>query len=516
MDTALDEAKPIDILTTADVRRALQQLERSLTKNAEQRARYPDDPKRFLDSEVNLDETLRSLFAISTSPQLYPDLIKLGGLDFMAGLLAHDNIDIVANVIVLLNEMIEPDVLDDRIDNVKQLVETMVEKQVYAGVVDCLQKRFGTQFLTEENLAKAVYAGLSLFENAIELDAKYATILVKGTQILDYCCRLVKDVEGFDTNKAYSIELMAILLQSSTENVKNAMRLDIMNVIIDAIGPYRKDPRRAVVGEKSEPSLETRGDENEMVECLFDILCTVLLAAGSEEFLKAEGLELMIRFMKNRKVFRDAAAKVIAFACTDNKKAVLSLFQVGGIGIVFAYFLRIARSTKGKTTDEVKESLEQCLSILYELFRFADPQGIRRLFVKFWENQGEKTSRLLAIYDEYSNELATSKVRKDADEDFASATTAEHLIVQYAAVIIGRLLSEGPNEIRSAILDALQELEITLEELVDRIVEYSKRIQEGTGESLEQTRQEVIQLRKLTKSIKDDFTPGRDDNSEPT
>jgi hypothetical protein len=48
-------------------------------------------PQQFLDSEVDLDETIKRLGAIAASPELYPDLAQLpGGVPTLVALLAHE------------------------------------------------------------------------------------------------------------------------------------------------------------------------------------------------------------------------------------------------------------------------------------------------------------------------------------------------------------------------------------------------------------------------------------------
>ena len=58
---------------------------------------------------------MRRLQAIAGSPELYPELIRLGGLPHILALLAHDNSDIAASAIQLLRELTDADAIEDSV-----------------------------------------------------------------------------------------------------------------------------------------------------------------------------------------------------------------------------------------------------------------------------------------------------------------------------------------------------------------------------------------------------------------
>lgn len=58
---------------------------------------------------------LRRLQAIAGSPELYPELIRLGGLPHILALLSHDNSDIAASAIQLLRELTDADAIEDSV-----------------------------------------------------------------------------------------------------------------------------------------------------------------------------------------------------------------------------------------------------------------------------------------------------------------------------------------------------------------------------------------------------------------
>ena len=58
---------------------------------------------------------MRRLQAIAGSPELYPELIRLGGLPHILALLSHDNSDIAASAIQLLRELTDADAIEDSV-----------------------------------------------------------------------------------------------------------------------------------------------------------------------------------------------------------------------------------------------------------------------------------------------------------------------------------------------------------------------------------------------------------------
>lgn len=56
--------------------------------------KFPDDPSKFMDSEVELDEELKKFAAVAVAPEFYPDLVSLQAMSTLLGLITHDNTDI--------------------------------------------------------------------------------------------------------------------------------------------------------------------------------------------------------------------------------------------------------------------------------------------------------------------------------------------------------------------------------------------------------------------------------------
>jgi hypothetical protein len=57
---------------------------------------------RFMESEVELHETIQEMHAVATVPDLYPIMVELQAVPSLLELLAHENTDIAVAVVDLL------------------------------------------------------------------------------------------------------------------------------------------------------------------------------------------------------------------------------------------------------------------------------------------------------------------------------------------------------------------------------------------------------------------------------
>ena len=53
------------------------------------RMKHSDDPTKFLESEVELHDTIKDLHAVATAPEHYGELIRLGAAKVIVGILRY-------------------------------------------------------------------------------------------------------------------------------------------------------------------------------------------------------------------------------------------------------------------------------------------------------------------------------------------------------------------------------------------------------------------------------------------
>lgn len=108
-------------------------FEKKISKNQRLRVKFADEPEKFVESEMELDEEIKKLFAVAASPDLYPALVDLGAARSLLGLLAHDNTDVSLSVIGLLVELTDPETAEEAAPEMAALVNAILENQVLLG-----------------------------------------------------------------------------------------------------------------------------------------------------------------------------------------------------------------------------------------------------------------------------------------------------------------------------------------------------------------------------------------------
>ena len=382
----------------ADTRKMLLQLERAISKNQEMRLKHADDPSRFIESEADLDAALRELVLLTTTvPALYPEFIKHGTAASVVGLLAHENVDIAAAAITVLEELTDDDVLDTTSDEksaavMQQLVDTLCASQVLELLVSNLSRLHDVLPADETDVKalahyasdmEAVYHTLSVLENLVSLRPALAASLGPTTSLVPWLLRRILQPGRFDQNKAYAGELLSILLQDTMSNRETLGEKDGVDVLLQVMARYRAaDPSDA--------------EEVEFVENIMDAMCLALLAPGNRQrFLDAEGVELMIRLLKAKRHARAGALKVLDHALSGAEGGLLCERFVDTLGLK-ALCPLLMRPLQGKGALRPADR-ERILAIFAALFHNLDSDSAERIRVlaKFVEQNYTKTDQLL-------------------------------------------------------------------------------------------------------------------------
>lgn len=151
-EEAAGEALQEELLDHRSLRRLVTILDKRCQANTELRMKYADQPEKagpgcgprgresripvrpffpsapqFLESEVDLDETIKKLGSIAASPELYPDLVSFGAVPLLVSLLSHENTDLVGDTLELLEELTDADVVEDSAEEAKALVTALLD-----------------------------------------------------------------------------------------------------------------------------------------------------------------------------------------------------------------------------------------------------------------------------------------------------------------------------------------------------------------------------------------------------
>lgn len=137
-------------------------------------------------------------------------------------------------------------------------------------------------------------------------------------------------------NKQYSAEVLAILLQSSTSNRLQLIQADAIDPLLQFLSPYRKrDPPKGT-------------EEEDYVENLFDCTtCCVDESEGKDKFVEAEGIELCLIMLREGKMSKSRALRLLdhALGGLGGAPCCEKLVEAAGLKVIFSNFMRKVSGT---------------------------------------------------------------------------------------------------------------------------------------------------------------------------
>ena len=152
-------------LDAPGIKRLLLSFEKKTLKNQELRIKYPDEPEKFLESELELHDSITDLHSLATVPHQYPVMVGLGCVPSLLGLLSHANTDIAVAAVDLLEEMTDVDTLNESNLGAKALIESILQHQVLSLLATNLARLDET--VREES--EGVHNTLAVIEHILEV-----------------------------------------------------------------------------------------------------------------------------------------------------------------------------------------------------------------------------------------------------------------------------------------------------------------------------------------------------------
>lgn len=406
IERMLEEADKNDVVTlnVVTVKHMLASLERKINRNLELRMKFPGEPAKFVESELDLDEELKKLHVLATAPELYPELVKHDSIVSLLQLLAHENSDISLGVLNLLLELTEIDTVAET-SGTLALVNGLEAQSAFELLVDNLRRL--DESVEEE--AEGVHTTLHIFENLIEAKPSLSRRLCEKTNILTFFLNRLSN-KSFDANKLYCSEMLSIVLQSDTATQKQLGELNVNGVrgverMLQVVSQFRK----------REPSGE---EERECVENCFDSLCSLLMVPfNQDQFRECEGFELMVRMVREQGFAKHCAVKVVDYAVSKAPKNCVALVAADGLKVLFPVFMGkgYSKTKKSLGFDAAVSEEEHSIAAISWLFRLL-PEGVDRLrlYRKFSEEGSDKTERLVDLHLLYLAKTLSSRERHAA------------------------------------------------------------------------------------------------------
>ncbi|XP_060793719.1 beta-catenin-like protein 1 isoform X1 [Neoarius graeffei] len=391
------EGEPVDEGT---VKKMILTFEKRSYKNQELRIKFPDNPEKFMESELDLNDIIQEMHVITTIPELYHLLVELNAVQSLLGLLSHENTDIAIAVVDLLQELTDVDTLNESEEGAEVLIDALLEGQVVALMVQNMERLDET--VKEE--ADGVHNTLAVVENMAEFRPGLCTEAAQQG-LMQWILKRIKAKMPFDANKLYCSEILAILLQNNDGTRELLGEMDGIDVLLQQLSVFKRH----------NPSTP---EEQEMMENLFDALCSCLmLPANRDRFLKGEGLQLMNLMLREKKLSRTSALKVLDHAMigpegTDNCHKFVDIL---GLRTIFPLFMKTPKKMR-KTGVSDKEHEEHVCSIMASMLRNLKGQQRSRLLSKFTENDCEKVDRLMELHFKYLDAVQLADRRIDGEK----------------------------------------------------------------------------------------------------
>lgn len=452
-----DGGKPAsDQIDSSWLRKTALNFEKRVSKNAELRAKFESDPKKFIQSEADLDADIKALSILAEHPDLYQEFAKLGCVATLVSLFAHENTDIAIDAIELVNEFTDEDV-----NAAESEWNTMVDNLLDADLLGLLVSNLERLDENEEVDRNGVYYAMSIVENLCSRNAT-AEQVAKHEKLLRWLLQRARRKEANSSvsqNKQYAAEILAIIVQSSFANRRTLAGLDAADAMLQLVAAYRKrDPEKG-------------SEEEEYMENLFEVLtCVVDEPEGKEKFLAAEGVELCLIMLKEGKLSKAAALRLLDHAVggSAGREVCLKIVEAGGLKTIFTMFMK--KSLDGQTAEHLVGILASLLRLLP-----ADSAERIRTLAKFVEKDYEKTIKLVQLRRTYAARMApvehsiraeearmsADEKREAADEWFLRRLDAGLFALQTLDVVLAWLVAEDDGA-RSVIVKELADRDETL------------------------------------------------------
>lgn len=500
VEKILEQADEVHVeeITEASIRRYAAQLERRVKKNQHDRIKFASNPEKWIKSEVDLDEEVKRWTQVAASPSLFPLLFETGAFDILTSLLSHANTDLAIDAMEVFSELTEADSVMEAPDP-QAVVDQLVGGHFPEIVVDllCRLKEDGS-----EDDALGISSCLSVVENLLELQPSLATTLAQAQKLPAFLFKRIRPppapgaantsaaasgVSAYvaDGTRLHAAEVLAALLQQLQPPEKSQLGgrtgADGVDRLLRAVAPYRKkDPESA--------------QEEELVLNLFDALCSLLLVESNRELLgKQQGVELMLRIIKERRYFTPQAIKALDFALMDSASNCTTFVERLGLRSLFSLFLGKVKEGKHKPK-KPDDLIEHVVSIINSLLKNCTGTPIARVLNKFQECRFEKIERLLELRETYTTRVRKAKEKFEVAEEmqeinkemgvdaeerrYLDACEAGLSVLQQLDCIIVRLTNAGNAMVRMRLMDLMRmknigytEIEAILKEFVEHMDE---------------------------------------------
>ena len=413
------------------------------------RNKYKNDSMKYCTIEEELHEDLVVLQRLAAYPNLLSSFISNSGIEIIILILTHPNIDIISAMLSLIVEITESDFLND-IEDAKSFIELLISNSIFDRIAETLYK-----ISPNDEDASQYYSDiLGIFENFVDVYEKSAD-LIGGTKAIEWMLQMIRSSSNVDSADIaegdvclFCSEVLAMLVQFSDENKKRFAKMEGVPILVNVIVNIKENTNRKIL----------IGNQEEFANNIVDCICSALLYEENKKmFAMADGVNIMIDFMRENNTFRHLGIKVLNFAIQNSKENSIQFVESNGLCVLFPYFM--SKGMKKIKKEIATKGEESSIEIIVNLLRYVDGVNYDRVIFKFKENKNEKIKQLIEVY----------YIRyKDTDE----------YLTQILSVIIMVLIKSG-KDLENKVRELCEENKIDIEsEIRQKVKEMKNEIED--------------------------------------
>ncbi|KAH0560023.1 hypothetical protein GP486_003458 [Trichoglossum hirsutum] len=473
------------------LRKTALNFEKRISQNAELRAKFENNPEKFMSSEADLDADIKALSILSEHSELYAEFARLGCVNSLVTLLSHENTDIAIDAMEVIAELTDEDVEAEQ-----EEWDTLVNAMLEADLLDLLTQNLSRFDESNESDRAGVYHALviltiassAVIEN-LASQQPISEMIAQQTSVMPWLLRRIAVRElPVTQNTQYTAEVLAILLQSSVVNRKRLIEIDGVDALLQLVSAYRKrDPLKGT-------------EEEEFVENVFDCLtCVVREAEGKRKFVEAEGVELCLIMLREGRMSKPRALRLIDHAVggPDGIEVCERLVGAAGLKTIFSMFMK----------KQDNNTVEHLLGIFAALLRALPANSAERIraLAKFVEKDYEKLVKLIKLRRDYASKVSMideeikseivgmdTKEREDmSDARFSRRLDAGLFCLQMIDVILAWLIAEDDG-VRNRVQEILADRDEDLSLIRATLEEQAKTMTEGVSEDVDSTMKDIL------------------------
>ena len=413
------------------------------------RNKYKNDSMKYCTIEEELHEDLVVLQRLAAYPNLLSSFISNSGIEIIILILTHPNIDIISAMLSLIVEITESDFLND-IEDAKSFIELLISNSIFDRIAETLYK-----ISPNDEDASQYYSDiLGIFENFVDVYEKSAD-LIGGTKSIEWMLQMIRSSSNVDSADIaegdvclFCSEVLAMLVQFSDENKKRFAKMEGVPILVNVIVNIKENTNRKIL----------IGNQEEFANNIVDCICSALLYEENKKmFAMADGVNIMIDFMRENNTFRHLGIKVLNFAIQNSKENSIQFVESNGLCVLFPYFM--SKGMKKIKKEIATKGEESSIEIIVNLLRYVNGVNYDRVIFKFKENKNEKIKQLIEVY----------YIRyKDTDE----------YLTQILSVIIMVLIKSG-KDLENKVRELCEENKIDIEsEIRQKVKEMKNEIED--------------------------------------